>query len=193
VDWILGTVGAAVGVFAGTNVDDIIVLAVLFTAARVTAVPKAWQIWAGQYAGIAVLVAVSAVAAIGLTVVPDRWVSLLGLIPFGLGLRGLIQAIQARGDEGAPQPKVATGVLSVAAVTIANGADNISVYTPLFRTIGTAASLVTVAVFAVLVAVWCAAGSWLSSHRRVIALVQRFGHWLVPVVFMVIGLFILVG
>ena len=44
---------------------------------------------------------------------------------------------------------VATGVLSVAGVTTANGADNLAVYTPLFRTIGLADSLATVAVFAV--------------------------------------------
>lgn len=78
-------------------------------------------------------------------------------------------------------------MLSIAGVTIANGADNISVYTPLFRTIGPASSAVTVAVFAVLVAVWCVAASWLGSHEKVIALVERTGAWLVPVVFMVIG------
>ena len=48
---------AAAGVFAGTNVDDIIVLTVLFLAARTSGRPRPWQIWVGQYAGIAVLVA----------------------------------------------------------------------------------------------------------------------------------------
>ena len=54
---------------------------------------------------------------------------LLGLIPIALGIRGLLST-----QDG--QPKVATNTVAVAAVTIANGADNISVYTPLFRTIG---------------------------------------------------------
>jgi cadmium resistance protein CadD (predicted permease) len=83
------------------------------------------------------------------------------------------------------------GPLQVAAVTIANGADNLSVYTPLFRTIGTGGTVLTVAVFAMLVAVWCAAGAWLGSHRRVVAVVERSGHWLVPAVFVVIGAAIL--
>ncbi|WP_245789970.1 cadmium resistance transporter [Streptosporangium canum] len=72
-------------------------------------------------------------------------------------------------------------------MTLANGADNISVYTPMFRTIGPAAGLVTIVVFALLVAVWCAAASWLGSHKKIIGLVERAGRWLVPVVFMVIG------
>ncbi|MER5644768.1 cadmium resistance transporter [Streptosporangium sp. NPDC002524] len=184
------TIGTAAAVFAGTNVDDIIILTVLFLASRAGGVPRPWQIVAGQYAGIAALVAVSAAAALGLAVVPDRWVGLLGLVPFGMGVWGLVKAWRARragkdGDDEAP--RVASGVLSIAGVTVANGADNISVYTPMFRTIGPASSVVTVVVFAVLVAVWCAAASWLGSHKKVIALVERTGAWLVPVVFMVIG------
>jgi cadmium resistance transport/sequestration family protein len=186
-----GTVAAAVGVFAGTNVDDLIVLTVLFLSARAAGRPRPWQIWAGQYAGISVLIAVSAVAALGLTVVPDRWVGLLGLVPFALGVRGLVTAIRARRDGEDASPVVASGLVSVAGVTIANGADNISVYTPVLRTTGVADSLVTVAVFAVLVAVWCAAGSWLGSHKTVIGVVQRYGHWIVPVVFMLIGVVII--
>jgi cadmium resistance protein CadD (predicted permease) len=184
---LFGTIVTAIGVFAGTNVDDLIVLTVLFLSARAAGKPRPWQIWAGQYSGITVLVAVSAVAALGLTIVPDEWVGLLGLVPFALGVTGLVAAIRSRGDNEPPAPAVAPGVLSVAGVTIANGADNISVYTPLLRTIGAADSLITVAVFAAGVAVWCLAGSWLGSHRRVIAVVQRFGHWIVPGVFMLIG------
>jgi cadmium resistance protein CadD (predicted permease) len=44
------------------------------------------------------------------------------------------------------------------------GADNIAVYTPVFRTMDASGAIVLVAVFAVLVAVWCMAASWLGSH-----------------------------
>ncbi|GGQ27279.1 cadmium resistance transporter [Streptosporangium pseudovulgare] len=180
------TIGTAAAVFAGTNIDDIVILTVLFLTSRAGGALRPRHIVAGQYAGIAALVAVSAVAALGLAVVPDRWVGLLGLVPFGMGVRGFAGLFGKGGDDGEPEP-IASGPFAVAGVTVANGADNISVYAPLFRTIGPGAVAVTVAVFAVLVAVWCAAASWLGSHRRVIALVERSGRWLVPVVFMVIG------
>ena len=186
----LGTVLAAAGVFAGTNVDDLIVLTVLFLAARAAGRPRPWQIWAGQYAGITVLVTVSALAALGLALVPDEWVGLLGLVPIALGIRGLIGA--ARGGDDDDSPVAAGNALAVAGVTIANGADNIAVYTPMFRTLGAGGSVVVVLVFAVLIAVWCAAASWLGSHRRIIDLVRRHGHWLVPLVFITIGLVILI-
>ena len=186
----LGYALAAAGIFIGTDIDDLIVLTVLFLAARAAHRP-AWKIWAGQYLGIAVLVAVSLLAALGLTLVPDRYVPLLGLVPLGLGLWGLLRTWR---DGGADEPPVtAHGVLTVAAVTIANGADNIAVYTPVFRTIGVADAVVLLVVFAVLVAVWCAAASWLGSHRRIVAAVERYGHWLVPLVFITIGVVILAG
>jgi hypothetical protein len=119
-----------VGVFAGTNIDDIIVLTVLFLSARAIGKPRPWQIWAGQYAGIGVLVIVSAIAALGLTIVPDQRVELLGLVPFAFGLKGIVAAIRTRDQDQPSAPAVATGLLSVVGVTIANGADNISVYTP---------------------------------------------------------------
>ncbi|MFI6763741.1 cadmium resistance transporter [Micromonospora sp. NPDC050417] len=189
---LIGTTATAAGVFTGTNVDDIIVLTVLFLSARATGRPRPWQIWVGQYAGIGLLVAVSAVAALGLTIVPDRWVGLLGLVPFALGLRGLVAAVRSGDDAPPPAVAVATGVVAVAGVTIANGADNLSVYTPVFRTLGVTGSLVTVAVFALGVALWCLAASWLGSHRRVVEVVERFGHWIVPGVFLLIGAMIVV-
>ena len=139
---IAGTVATACGMFAATNVDDLIVLTVLFLSGRATGSPRPWQIWAGQYAGIAALVLVSVVAALGLTIVPDEWIGLLGLVPLALGVRGLVAAVRAGDDDG--PPAVASGLLPIAGVTIANGADNISAYTPVFRTIGPESTLVTV-------------------------------------------------
>jgi cadmium resistance protein CadD (predicted permease) len=50
------TAVTAAGVFAGTNVDDLLVLTVLFLSAHTTGRPRPWHVWVGQYAGIAVLV-----------------------------------------------------------------------------------------------------------------------------------------
>ncbi|MFF3666386.1 cadmium resistance transporter [Microtetraspora malaysiensis] len=190
-DGILGTLASAVGMFAGTNVDDIIVLTVLFLSSRAGGAPRTWQIWTGQYLGIAALVLVSVVAALGLTIVPDDYVGLLGLVPFGLGIWALVRALRARADgSDGPAPAVASGLASVIGVTVANGADNISVYTPVFRAVGVGPTILTIAVFAAGVAVWCLVGAWLGSHTKVVAVIERYGQWIVPLVFMAIGAFI---
>ncbi|MEU1756474.1 cadmium resistance transporter [Micromonospora matsumotoense] len=183
-----GSVSGAAAVFAATNLDDIVVLTVLFVAARSTGRPRPWQIVTGQYLGIAALVAAGLVVAAGLLVVPDPWTGLLGLLPIALGVRALL----ARTDDDAP-PAVVGGLLGVAGVTIANGADNIAVYVPVFRSLDPGTGLVYLLVFAVLVAVWCGVAAMLGGHPRVVRLIGRAGHWLVPAVFIAIGVVIVAG
>lgn len=182
---LLGTAAGAAVVFAATDVDDIVVLTLLFVAARTTGRPRPWQIVAGQYLGIGALALASVVVAAGLLVVPDPWTGLLGLLPVALGVRALL-------DRDADEtPAVVGSTIGVAGVTIANGADNIAVYVPVFRALGPADSAVFLLVFVVLIALWCAAGAWLGNHPRVTRLVGRAGHWLVPAIFIVIGVVIL--
>ena len=82
----LATIGSAIGLFAATNIDDIVVLTVLFLASS-RGKPRPWQIVAGQYLGFITLVVISVIAALGLTIVPDEWVGFLGLIPLGIGIK----------------------------------------------------------------------------------------------------------
>jgi cadmium resistance protein CadD (predicted permease) len=125
------------------------VLAVPNASSRADGRPAAWQIWAGQYAGVAVLTVISLLAAVGLKLVPEGWLWLLGVIPLGLGLRKLVIAIRAHRAGQRACAAVATGLTGVMGVTIANGGDNIAAYTPVFRVIG--------------VALWCVAGFWESA------------------------------
>ncbi|MEU7804701.1 cadmium resistance transporter [Micromonospora arborensis] len=184
---LFGTAAAAAVVFAATDIDDIVLLTLFFVAARTTGRPRTWQIVAGQYLGIGALALASTVVAAGLLVVPDPWTGLLGLLPLALGVRAL------RRSDDDDSPTVVTGMLGVAGVTIANGADNVAVYVPVFRALGVADSAVFLLVFVLLIALWCAAGAWLGGHRRVVRLVERAGHWLVPTIFIAIGLVILVS
>ena len=188
--WIVPTIVTAFAMFAATNIDDAVVLVVLNVASQAGGVPKRWEIWAGQYLGFSVILLVSFTAALGLKVVPVEWVGLLGLIPLLLGIRGLLKLIRARRDRDPDPPVMATGLLSVVAVTVANGGDNIALYTPVFRIIGVADAALTLAVFAVCTALWCLAGQLAVSHQRVVEVLQRSSRWLVPVVFVVLGSYI---
>lgn len=96
---LIGTVAAAAAVFIATDIDDIVILTLLFITARTTGRPGSWQIVAGQYLGIGALVLLSAVVAAGLLVVPDEWTGLLGLLPITLGVR----ALRRHDDEEAPR------------------------------------------------------------------------------------------
>jgi cadmium resistance protein CadD (predicted permease) len=189
-DTLLATAGAAAGLYAGTSIDDMVVLVVLNASSRATGRPGRWHIWAGQYAGTAVLVIVSLAAALGLAQVPRHWVGLLGLLPLGLGFGKLVIAIRAHRAGRQASTVAAKGLPGVIGITVANGGDNLAAYTPGFATISRSATAVTLAVFAAGVAVWCLAGSWLVSHHRVTEVIRSWGHWIIPAVYILIGLYI---
>ena len=90
-----------------------------------------------------------------------------------------------------PRPPSAGGPLGVAALTIVDGVDNLAAYTPFFATARAGQVVVTLAVFAAGVAIWCLAGGLLTRHARITAAVSRYGHWILPAALILIALYIL--
>ena len=86
---------------------------------------------------------------------------------------------------------VVAGVVGVGTLTVVDGADNLAAYTPVFATADAARIAVTLAVFAVGVAVWCAAGALLTRHRRITDTLARYGRWILPAAFILIALYTL--
>jgi cadmium resistance protein CadD (predicted permease) len=175
----------------GTNLDDVVVLALLSASSRASGRPRRREIWVGQYAGFALLTGLSLAAGRGLSLVPEHWLWLLALIPLGMGIVTLVAAIRSLRDGEQPLPPSAGGLFGVAALTIVNGADDLAAYTPFFAEAGTAQTTVTLVVFAACVALWCLAGGLLVRHERVTGLIARYGHWILPAAFILIGLYLL--
>lgn len=189
---LLGTVGTAIGAFTATNIDDFVLLTILFIDSPAGSLRRGYIV-AGQYLGFTILLAVSGAAAAGLVAgsVPARWLGLLGLIPLTASVRGFLRAARRRDDDEA-HPVVSNTVLSVTAVTVANGGDNIAVYVLIFHAQATADTAVTVVTFLVLLAIWCAAAALTSTYAQSLSLLISVRKWLVPIVYLVIGIVILI-
>jgi cadmium resistance protein CadD (predicted permease) len=171
-------VGGALAAWVVTNLDGFVLLTILFA----TPDTKLRTVVAGEYVGLAILVAVSVVGAVGLLVVPTRWVGVVGVVPFVGGIRAL-----RRGED---RTSIASSV-SVAAIVglvVADGVDNVAVYTSVFRHLAAADIIVYVLVFACAAAVWCALAAALAGHRAVASTVEHWSHIVVPIVYIVVGL-----
>lgn len=184
----VGLVGQAVGMFAVTNVDDLVLLAVFFAQA---AGRGAARVVVGQYLGFAAILAASVVGALGAGLLPDEVIPYLGLLPLLLGLRAAWDAWHERAGDDEP-PVTAPTALAVAAVTFANGGDNIGVYVPVFTTVGTGGLVVFTVVFLVLTGVWCLAGRYLATRPVIARALARWGHVVLPLVLIGTGVLILV-
>ena len=188
-----GIAGEAVGLFAITNIDDLLVLS-LFFAQGAGQHGSAARIVAGQYLGFGAILAVAIAAAFGATFLPASVIPYLGLLPLALGIRAAwrVWRDHQRGDGGEQAPSRPGGPrsLEVAAVTFGNGGDNIGVYVPVFATAG--GMSVYAVVFLILVGVWCAAGRFLATRPVIARALSRWGHILLPLVLIAIGSLILV-
>ena len=174
--------------FAATNLDDIVILMLLYSAAR-DARGRA-GVTAGQFLGVGVLTAASLLGAAGLRLLPPEYLRWLGFVPLLLGLYSWLQ----RKAEDSPEFRPGAGrgkVLSVALLTVANGGDNLGVWLPLFAGYSPARRFAAVAVFAAMTGLWCFLGRHLSTLPGVAGFLQRHGRALVPWVLMLLGLYIL--
>ncbi|MCC5639237.1 cadmium resistance transporter [Nostoc sp. CHAB 5844] len=192
--------------FTATNIDDIMILLLLFSQVDVNF--RRRHIILGQYIGFAAIIIASLPGFFGGLVVRREWIGLLGILPIAIGLMQLlnreqetieIQEVTTEFKQHSPVNSLLSLILSilhpqtykVAAVTIANGGDNISIYIPLFAGQNLASLGVILSVFFLMVGVWCAVAYLLSQHTTIAYLLSRYGKVIVPFVLIGLGLFIM--
>lgn len=191
--------------FVSTNIDDIFILMLLFTQA--TKRKEKIKITMGQYLGISVLVVLSLVGALASRVIPQQYIRFLGLVPIALGAKAWLDNRKAirqseasceKTDEECDQSdQIPTNnviqITSVMSLTIANGADNIGVYIPVFSRYNYLAMLILMIVFVVMTGIWCMIGNRLASLPIIKKAIQKYQHIVVPVVLIGLGVYILLA
>jgi len=192
------TIFTAVLAFASTNVDDLFILMVLFTATAQSFRPS--HILSGQYLGIITLIAISVIGSLIGIVIPKVYIGLLGLFPIYLGIRKLFDKNDSDDDSPAITPGkkyilssvINPATLSVASITIANGADNIGIYIPLFVNLSIANLTLTIGIFLIMVLVWVKAAEYLVQHPQLKNTLALYNHVLFPCILIGLGIYILI-
>ncbi|PPJ63703.1 cadmium resistance transporter [Cuspidothrix issatschenkoi] len=192
--------------FVATNIDDIIILLLLFS--QIDNNFRRRHIFVGQYLGFIAIIILSLPGFFGGLVIKRELIGLLGLLPIGIGIKQLlkpeehnteIQTVNTNLLESSHPNKIFSFLLTilhpntykVAAVTVANGGDNISIYIPLFAGQNFASLLIILAVFLGIVGVWCGIADLLSRQATIGYILSRHGKACVPLVLIGLGLFII--
>ena len=196
----------AIIAFFFTNIDDIVILLLFFS--QINANFRRRHIFFGQYLGFTAIIIASLPGFFGGLVVRRELIGLLGILPIAIGLKQLlsreeesteVQTVTSDFKQSPHRNPIISFVLSllhpntykVAAVTIANGGDNISIYIPLFAGHSFASLGVILSVFFVMVGVWCFIAYLLTLQPRIADILTRYGNILVPYVLICLGLFIM--
>jgi len=194
-EWIIGTVAIAVTAFTATNIDDILILTIFFAQVDDKFRPR--HILIGQYLGFGLILLASLPGYLGGLVIDHKWIGLLGLIPIAIGIKDLFRkqeevTVQTCAiPEHRQSPFIAPQTYHVAAVTFANGGDNIGIYIPLFASSNAVTLSITLATFLVMITIWCYAAKIISSHPAIAKFLTQYSNAIVPFVLIGLGLYIL--
>lgn len=178
----------AILAFASTNIDDLFILALFFGDRQ----QRPRDIVIGQLLGIGTLILISLIGSLIGLLIDIRFIGLLGLIPIYLGVHGFVGLWKHhQHDNPSASMTGKRSIASMAGVTIANGGDNIGIYIPLFATLSSPEKLTTVVVFLLMTLLWCALARYLAKHPLLEKAIDRYGHWVTPLVLFLLGIFIL--
>ncbi|WP_193195572.1 cadmium resistance transporter [Nostoc sp. MG11] len=183
--------------FVATNLDDIVILSLFFS--QINACFQRRHIVIGQYLGFSALVIASLPSFFSKFILPESWIGLLGIVPIIIGISRLLnQETDDEEDPNTPESSqswwcnfLSPQTYGVAAVTIANGGDNISIYMPMFATNTWDSLLIILAVFFVMVGMWCYAAYCLTQVSAIASVITRYGNSLVPFILIGLGVSIL--
>lgn len=204
---LISAIATGITAFTATNIDDIVILMLFFSQVNATFRPR--HVVIGQYLGVGALIVASLVGFFGSLIVPKPWIGLLGLLPIFIGIYQLVNQaddegqVQAVSGElnyvGAKSPIIlalsslfSPQTYHVAAVSFANGGDNIGIYVPLFASSNPANLGIILVIFFLLIGVWCYVTYRLAHHPAVAHVLVNRAEKIVPFVLIGLGIFILI-
>jgi len=188
------TILTAAAVYVATGIDYLVILILLFSQIKEG---QEKHIWIGQYIGTAIIIGLSLLVALGVAnLIPQQWVvGLLGLVPLYLGVKTWIKGEKEEDENNIlslfSSDKFNQLFLTVTFIVLASSADDFSIYIPYFTALNMFEIIVAIIVFLIMVAVLCYVSYRLASLDFVSEKVEKYERWIVPIVFIGLGIYIM--
>lgn len=180
-------------IYASTAIDLVVILMLLLSKYR--SAKHRRQIYIGQFLGSYTLIAISVFFAFVLHYVPAKWIlGFLGIIPIMFGLKYIFgdedeasevsQKIEDRQDKNL--------ISTVALITVAScGADNIGLFVPYFVSLTMSQIIVTLIVFTICIYLLVWIGDKSSQVSFVKTFLDKFGDWIMAIIYIGLGIMII--
>jgi Predicted permease, cadmium resistance protein len=182
--------------FISSDLDDIVVLTLLFTQAEKY---QKYQIVLGQLFGIGSLVTFSLLIDYGLSFLISGLLKWMGLLPIFLGIKYWFDYYFRSKTDNSSLPRsikynrsTIIKILSICLLTISNGADNIGIYVPLFSQYNQTETVLIIIVYAIMTLVWCFIGYKLAILPVLKEKIEEYRKWVIPLIFIALGIYILI-
>lgn len=176
--------------FISTNLDDLFVLTFLFSIAKTS--KDRITIATAQYCGLVILTLVGTIIGKLINGVSPHLIGLIGVIPIIMAIHLLLKRFRKSSDMGedVPQQSVISFIF-VISITISNGADNISVYVPLFSQFNILRYSFMLIIFAIMTFIWVLIGYNLARLPIIRNTLAKTNQIAIPIILFLIGCYII--
>ena len=201
----MGLVIAASAIaFVTTEMDDLLVMFVLFSKAGSPS--KKAAVVLGKYLGLFLLVAAGKLASSLLSALPcGQLLGFLGLLPIVIGVRFAVKEMtgtRKRKEECSGEKTLAAVLLralglaalllETVVISLAGGGDNIAVYASFFPSLSGKEFVISCAVFCLMQALWSLIAISVIRAESIRGYIEESKGVIVPALFIGLGLYILV-
>ncbi|UCF20958.1 MAG: cadmium resistance transporter [Gemmatimonadota bacterium] len=174
--------------FATTNLDNLGLLLALFADEGF----GSRDILLGYTLAALLVAGVAYSASTAVELAPARYLGYLGLVPIAVGLLRAYELLRSRAStEDVGRRLGRGGALTVALLNLAQSGDTFAVYVTVFADTRERLEIPILATVAACVFASCALARWLATHSTLALPLQRWGRYLLPLLLIAIGLYII--
>ena len=189
------TVIASIITYITTEIDELVVLLILFSKASTRKERAA--IITGKYIALGFVASCCALFASYLNHFNTALIGVLGVVPIVIGVKYAIDSFRGKKEENTIGKKFGVGsfllmVFEVIIITMASSGDNIAVYISFFTSVSGFDYVVVAVVFIVLQALFCLAAISIINEKSIKQYIDESNRILIPVLFIALGIYIII-
>jgi cadmium resistance transport/sequestration family protein len=187
----MATIITIIITFIATGIDEMLVLILLFAHAK--SQKQIRQVYIGQLIGMTFILILVVIAVSGISPFTGKWTGLLGLLPIFIGIIELFEGDEDNEGKGILDKlsMFSNLTLRVAIIAIAGGAEELAIYIPYLTSLNWNEVILAIFAFIIMIPIWSAICHMVGSMKQVYYFVKRFQRFVIPVVFIGIGLKVL--
>jgi cadmium resistance protein CadD (predicted permease) len=184
-------VGVTAGAFISTNLDNLLLLATMYS--RYYRHP--WTVTAGYFVGMNLIAAIT--IAIGLVgeFIPIAYLGLLGVIPMLMGVLALWKLYRhsqsaAEVDSSYAGNSVLSIFFALITIQLSNGADTIITFSTLYADSSNSTDYIVAPTFFAMVGIFSLLAFYSVKHPRLSHILVRYGQYVTPFILIFVGFYI---
>jgi len=184
-------IGVTAAAFIGTNLDNLLLLAAMYSRYP----NQARVVTAGYFTGMILIAIITLIIGEVGDIIPLAYLGLLGMIPMMMGALALLKLFRSRQLEAVDS--VVTGgnrlavFFALISIQLSNSADSIITFSALFADSADPSDYVVAQTFFVMVGVFSAVAYYSVKHPKLSQILSRYGQFVTPFILILVGFYIL--